>query len=231
MITLEKSEITNNFMDTATLHQMKLSIQIVNGHQLILSYRSMPGNNPSQNANHIHIWQSENYIPWNQPPLGSQPLGLATQSGSVSIQGLNLGKRDYIIGYSVGREVNEIVATAYIPQTVDIHSQTNDFLYFSSKIDVTSVGDTYISFSYETPDGYLPDANHAWVGLWENIQVPIPGVMQLNMDLIPYHAERGDHVLTGLSLAAGQHYCIGLFFGDDKGVAPVSLGASCSFVF
>lgn len=231
MITMNTVPLKNQVTSSSVLHQIKLTIVQLDSHQLTLEYRSMPGNQPSAYSNHIHIWQSENYVPWNQKPLKSQPVSGDSQSGAIVVQGMNIGKLDYIIGYSVGASPTQTAATAYIPVTVSAASPDNEYEYSVSSIDVTSAGDSYLNFSYQMPDGYNPSAYGAWVGLWQGRQIPLPTTEPLSRTTIPYTSETGSHSLSNLNLASGEHYCIGLFFGGPASGSSTTLGASCSFVY
>jgi hypothetical protein len=136
----------------------------ISGTQILLSYNTMPGNQPSTYSNTAFIWQSGPTIPYNQKPAGSQPVPTNTQSGSMVFKDLQISTKDYIIGYAVGSDPGNICSWVYIPPVGGGDNQT-----FQTSVSVPAGGilPDVVLVMYQTPAGNQPQSNSQWVGIWQ----------------------------------------------------------------
>jgi hypothetical protein len=141
-----------------------VNAQAISGTQILLSYNTMPGNQPSTYSDTVFIWQSGPTIPYNQKPLGSQAVPTNTQSGSMVFKDLQIQTKDYIIGYAVGADPTNICSWAYIPPVGGGQAQT-----FQTSLSVPAGGiqPDVVLVMYDTPAGNQPQSNSQWVGIWQ----------------------------------------------------------------
>jgi hypothetical protein len=136
----------------------------VSATQILLSYNTMPGNQPSTYSNTAFIGQSGATIPYGTKPLGSQAVPTNTQSGSMVFKDLQVQTKDYIIGYAVGSDPGNVCSWVYIPPVGGGENQT-----FQTMLSVPAGGiqPDAVLVTYSTPVGNTPQTNSQWIGIWQ----------------------------------------------------------------
>lgn len=208
---------------------VKLIVDSISGHQVIMRYETIVGNCPQKNGNQIHIWMGDG-VKWGTEPKKSFPIPSDDQDGQIIIDGVTVGKNSFTIGYSVGASPEQTVASVTVPQGV---TDPEECEYSSVEITGTAVNDSTVSFKFEALEGYTPNAHAAWVAIWERKRVPYPASNWMGKTIIRFDFDEGDDVLRNLEMAAGQDYCIGFFQpktnNGDEGA--VCLAASYTFKY
>ena len=141
------------------------------------------------------------------------------EDGQIYIQGLNIGKNSFTIGYSVGPDPDQAAASVTISQD---ENGGLEYRYGSCRIEMTAANDTSVSFSYQT----------AFAAIWERKRVPYPGKNEIALVRIDCDNDQGTGIIGQLNLASGQDYCLGLFLpGDGLADTRTYLAASCTFQY
>ncbi len=207
---------------------ISLRADSVSGHQINLSYQTITGNCPQTFGNKLHIWKSDG-VKWGSVPFRTYDLPNDDEDGQIYIQGLNIGKNSFTIGYSVGPDPDQAAASVTISQD---ENGGLEYRYGSCRIEMTAVNDTSVSFSYQTVEGYTPKEHQAFVAIWERKRVPYPGKNEIALAQIDCDNDQGTGIIGQLNLASGQDYCLGLFLpGDGLADTRTYLAASCTFQY
>lgn len=210
-----------------TANGILLKVDSISGHQINLQYETIIGNCPQQYGNKLHIWKGDG-VKWGNLPFKTYDIPSDDQDGQVFIDGLNIGKNTFTIGYSVGKEPDQTAACVVISE----NEGKLEYRYMDCEVKMTAVNDTSVSFSYKTVEGYTPKEHKAWVGIWERKRVPYPAKAPLAAAEIGYDNEEGTGIIGSVDLASGQDYCIGLFLpGAYPLDAETCLAASDTFKY
>jgi len=182
----------------------------VAGTDIILSYNTLSGNQPSTYANTAFLWQNPNAIPYNQAPLASQAVPTNTQSGSMDFGGLQIQSAAYTIGYATGPNVTNICSWVSIP------ASTGPNTTFQSSIWTTPDGvkpDVVLVY-YDTPVGNQPQTSGQWIGIWQGT-IPSYTIAPLAKVLITNNNSTSQVPLI-VTLLRGTSYCLGYFMGTKQ---------------
>lgn len=185
----------------------EISVIQVNATDILLSYNTLPGNQPSSNANTVFIWQNSASIPYSIAPLASQAVPGNSQSGSMVFGNLTIQTKGYIIGYAVGPNVSNICSWAFVP------AQGDGIQTFQTSISVVPSPDAVL-VNFTTPDGNRPQANQHYVAIWQGSVVPY-GVAPLAKANIGSDAAEGSQALP-CTLMRKTTYTVGYFAGPKQ---------------
>ncbi|MGS2763401.1 hypothetical protein [Sinomicrobium sp. M5D2P9] len=226
----EKSMI----LSSTQSHETVIKADYVTADTIGISYTNLPGCQPNSNGHFVAIWQNTNSIPWNTPPLKTQPIDTNTPAGSMNFTGLTVTKDTYIIGYSVGptlsvgQKYGNICSSVYIPDTT-----SSDQIDFASGLSLIHVGSTSVAFGYKLPDNITPQSNKAWCGLWRAGQPsynnPPDYVIPANLD-----AASGTLAFNNVKIGIGLTYTIAFFMSgyDESDKSQSNQKAmACSITF
>jgi hypothetical protein len=182
---------------------------------MIVAYATVPQNCPTTNGNFVQAWQ-DSQVEWANP-TGGWRGGVPgnTMQGDMPLQFLYQNK-DYIVGYSVGQNVQNIVATAYLPGG-DITQEQ-----FSTTISVKPGQDTLL-VDYLTPEGSKPNLYQHRVALLDEDDNPFLD-MPLTSAPIPTNQRAGSVPLM-YSLATGRSYTVAYYAGKGQNCV------ACTFTF
>lgn len=183
----------------------------VTGTQIQLAYNTMPGNQPSTYSNTVFIWQSGAAIPYNQKPLGSQPVPTNTQSGSMTFKDLQVQTKDYIIGYAVGSDPGNICAWVYIPPVGGGDNQT-----FQTMLSVPAGGiqpDTVL-VTYSTPAGNTPQSNSQSIAIWQGTIASFTAAPLAQVSCSTNNSQ--DQIGLPVTLLRGTTYTLGYLMGKKQ---------------
>lgn len=222
------AEIGNRDAQADNGGRILLLVDSVSGHQINLRYQTITGNCPQTFGNKLHIWKSDG-VKWGSVPYRTYDIPNDDEDGQIYIEGLNIGKNTFTIGYAVGPKPDQTAAAVTIAQN---EAGSPEYRYGSCQIEMTAVNDTSVSFRYRTVEGYTPQEHQAFVAIWERKRVPYPGKNEIAVKKIDGDSDEGYGVIGQLNLASGQDYCIGLFLPSDE--TPDSrtyLAASCTFKY
>jgi hypothetical protein len=186
---------------------------------IVYSYNTLSGNQPSTYGNTAFLWQNGPFLPYNQTPLASQPVSGNSQSGSVNFSNLQIQNKDYIVGYSVGPNVQNICSWAYIPPG----GSPGNSLAFQTMISMASIATDGVVVNYETPDGNAPQSGSQWIGIWQGpvASYTTPALAQAN---VSSNVSAGQ-VPIPVTLLRGTQYTVAYFMGAKQ----TMMAATCSF--
>jgi len=214
-----------------------LTIDFVTADIIGISFRGMPGNQPSTYGNFIAIWQNHNEIPWSASPLAAKPIPNNTPTGSLAFDGLLTTNNDYILGYSVGPEKapadgqkwGNICSTAYVPPQ---GSEPPPDEYFQTKISIRHIGSTSLAVQFNTPSGYKPQTNKNWMGLWRGETASYVNPPDYSTP-ITVDANFGTAAFNNINIGRGLTYTVGYFMSGwiGQGQANKQTGLACSVSF
>ena len=198
-----------------------LSISTVTPTFIIGGYNTLSGNSPNTYGNTIFLWQNNNSIPYNLPPLLAQAVTGNSQSGSYTLKA-QLQNYAYILGYAVGPDPAQICATAFIPAT------GTQYLYFQTTLDVTPMPDG-ILVSYNTPTGNQPQTNLNWIGVWEG------GAASYTVappTFVPVGSNNAvDQIPVPVTLLRGRTYTVAYFMGGYATPTPTLTAMAATLTF
>ncbi|NNA55330.1 MULTISPECIES: hypothetical protein [Pseudomonas] len=170
-------------------------------------YDSLPANRPLSNENFVAIWASS-VIPWQAEPLARITIPQNSESGTVVLSGVSIGRLSYVLGYGTGPNVSNIAASALIsasgPEPAPHYIQ----------IAISNVTTNTLSVNYQTLNGYLPHTYGNWVGLWRGYMSPYNPTAPLAKLDIPDDATEGTVAFNGLDLAVNGTYTLAYFTGQ-----------------
>jgi hypothetical protein len=177
---------------------------------LLYNYNTLPSNQPTSYGNTVFLWQSPPPIPWNQVPLASQPVSGNTQAGSVNFTNLQIQSKDYIAGYAVGPNIQQICSWAWIP------ASGASSVTFQTNIVVLAFSTDSAVVQYTVPDGSQPQANQHWVGIFQG-----PYASYTDSSLIVAKANVSSNVSTGTvplsgTFLRGTQYTVAYFCGSKQ---------------
>jgi len=208
-----------------------LEVNFVTADEIGLTYDMMPGTRPADSGAIVAIWQDQDQIPWEVPPLKTQPVG-TQQHGSVSFTGLSVQSNSYIIGLTVGpmktdaQKARNVAASAFVPDEVNPAKLAKDFLTLKF------VGPTSVAVQFSALAGYSALTDLAWVGIWRgdaaSYTKPPDAAAQIKVD-----SNFGTVSINNISIGVGLTYTIGFFttgWSDDPSLRNQKVLA-CSLTF
>lgn len=153
-------------LDSAVLENTTLEVLGFTGQTITVRYRTIPGNNPQ--ANHNQLWVFEGtVIDWANPSRGvSVPVDSESSAGTFTITGIEISRKDYIVGYSVTPSVNGVSAS------VLVQVQTMRLAPMDVIIAIESITTDQLIVSYATLRGYRPQSAGNWLGFWRGDVLP-----------------------------------------------------------
>ncbi|WP_132066027.1 MULTISPECIES: hypothetical protein [Aquimarina] len=209
-------------IETAKLNTCKIEITSFTGESITVAFSGLPANQPSTYKNFIAIWESS-VIPWTVEPLKMIEIGVNTQSGTVTIDGLTITYNSYVVGYGVGSGTGNICASAILGAG-GIKAPLSNV-----HIGIENLGQTSLSVFYQTLSGYLPKKNGNWVGLWKGYASPynLPPDALIKTKIDSY-SNQGIVALNNLSLGRDTEYTLIYFMGADNTTAAAILNFNTS---
>lgn len=183
-----------------------VKVTAVRGDSIVGTYNTLPGNQPNTYGNALFLWQSNNQIPYNTTPLATFKIPGDEQDGSFVFPNLQIQLKSYILGYSVGPYIQQICSTAYIP------ASGTDFPTFQTNLDVTNISSDSAIVNYQTPDGYQPQTNENWIGLWKGSVAQYTVNPDLKI-IISDNPSTGSAVINNFPFQRGETYTLAYFMG------------------
>lgn len=205
------------------LVQTQVTVDVLDAHNINVNYDTLPGNQPSTYGNYVSIWQNQNQIPFNQKPLASYPIKSNTQAGTLNVPGLDITVNSYIVGFSVGPVLStgqaqgNVCSTVFIP-TIGGGANVNTL----STLKIETIGSTSLSVKFTLPNGETPQANSAWIGLWES-EVASYSNPPTSLNSISVNTSSGTAFINGITLGRGSTYTVALYTSGYSS-NPANLG-------
>jgi hypothetical protein len=201
----------------------------VTGDSIQYRYHGMTGNDPTEYGNVVFLWQtSKQVIPRGEAPLASNPVTGASPDGSDVFKGISVGTEPYLVAYAVGRDIDNICATVWVPAASA--EQSNKPM--EPKVSIRDLGSTSFTFEYVMPPGCVPLEDGDWVGLWQGQSEAVLYSME------PWQAHQmekdepqGSDSFDGVVLERGQSYTVGYFKGALGPKGPQQSTLACSVTF
>lgn len=199
----------------------KLAVNFVTGDLISVGYDTLSGNQPNTYGNMAAIWQNSNQIPWPVEPLNRQNVPTNTPAGDMNFTGLEITKNSYIIGYAVGPDVENIVASAYVPAGSDQAVAAN-YEYDSVSLSLKFVGATSVAVGYHTLAGYQPASNSNWLGMWESNSASYTTKPKWTTKPIG-DAPNGTASFNNIVIVRGGIYTVAYFLGSKQTMMAATL--------
>ncbi|MCG1048663.1 hypothetical protein [Mycetohabitans sp. B6] len=201
-------------------------IREINSNYILEEYGGPDGNKPAEYSNYLFVWNGSQ-VPWNETPLIE--LGAEKDGMPISQEGFKFTNQQYIIGYSVGPNVNSpneknsdgaspyrnVCATAVLPANWKLE----DIIIDPSNLSVSTISTRVVTFTFKFPNGFNPGANKSWIGLFNGHVIPY--------DLDPFAfvpitttTSLGSVAIGQLAISPGETYTAALYTcGYDKDFA------------
>jgi len=195
-----------------TSFHTELVVEEVTGDTLSLSYQTLPANRPESYGNQIYLWEATE-IPWSAPPLATQPITSDGQSGDITLSGLALTEQEYIVGYAVGPDVQDICTSTLID------AGTSETI----ELELLSVRSDSLEVRYQLLPGALPATAESWIGVWPGQASPYNPSALLGCAALSTNSTEAALTLTDLTLAAGETYTVVYFSGPECSTAATML--------
>jgi hypothetical protein len=210
------SEQKSLSLSTAESAATSVRIAAISGDDVILTYSSLPGNDPSSYGNFVAVWEDA-VIPYSKPPLQKISIKSNARRGSLVVGNLIPHTNEYIFGYAVGPEVADVCSYVYIDPTEPSQQ-------FSASLLILVVTPDTVALRYSFPSDFDPAQNGASVALWRGAtgSYTQPPIAQR---AITDHASVGDVVMTDVQILSGATYTAGLLASPK----PTSLAAWVTF--
>jgi hypothetical protein len=194
-------------MTNAASESTSIRVVAVTSDAVILTYRSLPGNQPNTYGNFVAVWD-DSVIPYSRPPLQKIPIPGNAPHGSLAVAGLMPQESQYIFGYAVGPQVGDICAYAHISPD---GSQTD----FSSSLMLLSVQPDSIILRYSLPPGCNPAQNGASVAVWQD-SIGSYTNPPLITQRITGSSSTGTIAIVGVQLNFGVTYTVALLTSNSQ---------------
>ncbi len=189
-----------------------VSAKILNSDSIIVSYKSLPGNNPCDNDNWIGVWQGS-MITQNSEPFISYKIELENSNGQLILDDLELQRKPYIVGYGVGKSINSICSTVqFTPQKTPVNTEGNTF---ATSIQLLNYNANDLLLGYTTPPGNIPVENKNWIGLWPGDAPTFSRNNLLKRSKVTKRNNVSSQVLSNIILAYNSVYTVAYGMGDD----------------
>lgn len=218
-------------IDAPVQRSTTLQVDFVTADQIGVTYDMMPGTRPQDTGALVAIWQDADLIPWENPPLATQPIG-SQQHGSLSFGGLTVQSNQYIVGLLVGptktdtQKARNTAASAFIPNDKDPPVPRASFLTLKF------VGTNSVAVQFNCLGGYRAQTDGAWMGIWRGEAAsyfqPPDAVAQVRID-----SNFGTVAFNNFPIGIGLTYTIGFFnsgWSDDPTQRNQKV-LSCSLTF
>ena len=203
-------------MANAASESTLIRVVAVTSDTVILTYRSLPGNQPNTYGNFVAVWD-DSVIPYSKPPLQKITIPGNDPDGSLAVTDLMPQESQYIFGYAVGPQVGDICAYTHIAPD----EPPTDF---SSMLMILAVSAESIVVRYSLPPGCDPAQNGAAVALWRD-SIGSYTRPPLAQQRITSHASTGTAMFAGLQILYGTTYTVGLLTSNS----PTALAAWVTF--
>jgi hypothetical protein len=198
------------------LSQVTISIPAYSPNAIVVAYQTLPANTPQKNKNYVAVWEST-MIPWTEAPIATATIPSDSQMGSVPITNLAVQQRAYIVGYAVGPKINDMCASA----TLFVGGQTGPTE--SCSIGLTYVSDDTLLIQYQTLDGYQPQTQNNWLGLYAGVISPYYATPTLATLDIPSNTSQGNVSMSNLGLSIQSPYTLVYYMGATNAEAAAIL--------
>jgi hypothetical protein len=148
------------------LDKVTVCIPSFTSQTVTVKYRTLPANRPESYGNKVWLWEGT-VIDWTHPDLGvSEAVPLDDSYGFFTMGSLEIGRKSYILGYSVTGGVMGICASALINAELLLLAPT------SVTIGIDLLEPDKLVISYATLRGYRPLSAGNWLGLWKGDVLP-----------------------------------------------------------
>lgn len=201
--------------NAAASYTTSVNVSAVTPDGVVLSYNTLPGNQPSTYGNFIFGWDSK-VIGYHRTPLVRMAIPSSQASGSIFVGNLSVVNTPYIFGYAVGPQVNDVCASAFIAPG---QSSVN----FSPSLMLTYVGTNVVVVRYDLPAGFDPAAAGSSVAIWKG-QAPLYNVPPVASAPIASSSETGSLSISMMVLR-GMTYAIAIVMTPSV----TSLAAAITF--
>lgn len=188
------------------LSSVAITVGAITPATVSVAYEGLPGNQAGAYNNFVAIWQST-IIPWGDPPLAQKAISGGGQSGSVTLTGLSVQSKPYIIGYGVGKDTSTICVSA----VVYVGGQAGPTT--SVTIGLSSIASDSLVVHYTTLSGYLPKKSGNWIGLWQGQASPYYSGQPMQTAIPDEDVSEGYIAMDNLTLAFGTTYTLVYFTG------------------
>jgi hypothetical protein len=152
-------------VDNAELENVSIKVLHFTGETVTVGYESIPGNHPEKNGNRLWLWEGT-VIDWTHPNLGINELVSNNDSKGSFTMTVEIGRKNYIVGYSVTGEVIGICGSAPVKAGQLLLAPT------SVTIGIESIDKETLVIRYATLRGYRPLSSGNWLGLWPGDVLP-----------------------------------------------------------
>jgi hypothetical protein len=195
-----------------TLVQTQVTVKVIDSHNLNVSYDTLPGNQPSSYGNYVAIWQNQGQIPFNQTPLATYPIKANTQAGSINVPNLQITANSYIVAYCVGPALTtgqihgNACSTVAIP-SLNVGGPNVNVL---TSMSIADIGTTSLAVNFILPNGETPQANGAWIGVWESSVASYSNPPNL-LSAVLVNTNSGVAFLNNINIGRGSTYTVALY--------------------
>jgi hypothetical protein len=194
-------------MTNAAFESTLIRVVGVTGDTVLLTYRSLPGNQPNMYGNFVAVWD-DSVIPYSRPPLQKITIPGNAPQGSLAVPDLMPQESQYIFGYAVGPQVGDICAYAHIAPD----EPPTDF---SSALLILALREDSIVVRYSLPPGCNPARNGASVAMWED-SIGSYTNPPLITQRITGSSSMGTVEIVGVQLNFGTTYTVGLLTSNSQ---------------
>ncbi len=225
---VQKARVSQNLrlaQEQPVLENVTINVEHVTGQTVSVGFKTVPGNHPKDNNNKMTIWQGSE-IDWRHPDLGvTQLVDNNDSEGTYIMDGLELSKKDYIVGYSVTGEVKGICASAI--------AKGGDMLLLaptSITLEIGAMEPGKLEIEYATLRGYKPLTNGNWLGLWRGDIDPFDPPGDPEEWHLPADDVNAGSVIFTTKLREHTTYNVVYFMGDkDNQKSNTTLAAVLRF--
>ncbi|MET3132786.1 hypothetical protein AAKU55_003066 [Oxalobacteraceae bacterium GrIS 1.11] len=214
-----KDNVSMLSLVTTTSAGTTVNAPSVSATDILLTYTTLPGNQPSSYSNTVFIWQNPDGIPYNQTPQASQAVPTNTQNGSMDFDDLQVQNKAYTIGYATGPNVSNICSWVSIPAGMG----PNTTFQTSLSVPPNGIQPDVVLVAYDTPVGNQPQTAGQWIGIWQG-SAPSYTVAPLAQVTVSNNNATSQIALE-VTLLRGTSYCLGYFMGAKQ----TTLAASFNF--
>jgi hypothetical protein len=203
-------------LGSPTLAQCSISVDEVDGDQVVVSYTGLPGNQPHSYGDFVGVWSGSMISP-GIAPIGRASVPTDNESGSVVVEGLTIAASSYTAGYAVGGALTDVCACQLIGAGGQLGPPR------AIGVSLNTVTADVVSVHYETLPGFTPQTAGSWIGLWRGeIDPYVPGSTEVVSRTIPSDVNEGDLALA-TPIAINSVYTLVFYMGAETTTAAASL--------
>ena len=157
------------------LYTNQFTVTVLDAHNQMVTYSTIPGNEPGANQNQLFVFQGMN-VPWNEAEKGTtwgDPVLVSNsdQTGSLTINlKVPLENKAYVYGYSANGYINGITALAQISSPGAAVGQKTPAKAMT--LSVAQLETDTLILSYALPQGMNPSRYGHYIGMWEGQILP-----------------------------------------------------------